>query len=633
MKLLFHLAFGCRRRWGLVSLAAVAMVLSCAASQLEMLSLSLLTPKGIDAFDLFSGEKSRDRLDRAQLEKSWNQLDTEGRGWITRRQAAANILIKEQKIGEQPLTRLRQLLDLDGHLSRLIALLVSIGIFKAICGFFQSYLTGQLYVQISKELCQRYFDHVQSMPLSFHRAQSVGQFVSRISQDAASAATAVNSLLLNYWQTPVLVVSSLVYLYWLSPGLFLLVFIELPALAAFIFLFTRRIRHMSHQILQQREDGTGVLAEFLGGIQTIKLFAREEFASRRFEKVNDQLALLETKGLRYNLLLRPLVHFVCTIFFLGVILWGTRIAQIPLSDLLTYCGLLYLIYEQIKKIAEENAAIQRGAAAADRLFEVLNVQPALRDAPGALEMAPFSSAISFRQVTFRYVKDQLPAVRNLSLSVAKGQFVAIVGETGAGKSTLVQLLARLYDVDLGSVEIDGLDIRSLSQRSLRAQMAFVPQHPFLFIDTIAANIAFGLAVDMTCIEDASRRAGADEFIQQLPQKYLTRLAEGGKNLSGGQQQRLAIARALVKKAPILILDEATSALDAVTEYHIRQTLKQLRGEITILVIAHRLTTIEDADEILYLSRGELLARGNHQQLLSSCPPFQQMWRAMTLERC
>ena len=629
MKCLFHLAFGMRRRWGLIALAAVAMVLSCAASQLEMVSLSLLTPKSIDVFELFSSAKSSDRLERAHVEETWNQIDTENRGWISRRQAAATLFNKEKKEGLQPLSRLRQFLDLDEHFNRLIALFISIGIFKALCGFFQSYFTGQIYVQISKELCQRYFDHVQSMPLSFHRARSVGQFVSRISQDAASAAGAVNSLLLNYWQTPILVVSSLIYLYWLSPGLFLLVFIELPALAAFIFLFTRRIRHLSHQILKQREDGTGVLAEFLGGIQTIKLFAREEFASRRFEQVNDKLAQLETKGLRYNLLLRPLVHFVCTIFFLGVVLWGIRIAQIPLSDLLTYCGLLYLIYEQIKKIADENAAIQRGAAAADRLFEVLNVEPRLRDASGATDMKPFSNAICFRQVEFRYVKEGPPAVRDLNLRIAKGQFAAIVGETGAGKSTLVHLLARLWDVDKGSIEIDGIDICALSQKSLRAQMAFVPQHPFLFIDTIAANIAFGLSIDQSCIEDASRRAGAHEFIQQLG-GYQTRLSEGGKNLSGGQQQRLAIARALVKKAPILILDEATSALDSVTEHHIRQTLKDLRGKVTILVIAHRLTTIEDADEIFYLHQGGLLARGNHQQLLASCPQFQQMWQAMAL---
>lgn len=628
MKWLFHLAFG-QRRWGVIALAAATMVLSCTASQLEMLSLSLLTPSSVDAFELFSRDRGSDRITRADLDITWRQLDGDRRGWISRRQAAAGIASRETQSG-QPLRRLRQFFDLDAHLNRLLAFFFAVGIFKAVCGFCQNYCTGLITVRLSKELCQRYFDHVQSLPLSYHRSRSVGQFVSSLTQDATLAASAVNSLLSNYWQTPFLVFTSLIYLYWLSPGLFFLVFVELPALAACILFFTRRIRNLSGQILQQREAGTGILAEFMGGIQAVKLFAREDFASRRFRQVNDELALLETRGLRYHLLLRPLVHFVCSIFFLGIVLWGIRIAHISLSDLLTYCGVLYLVYEQIKKVADENAAIQRGAAAADRLFEVLNFQPTLRDAPGAGEMAPFSRSIDFREVEFRYSSSAPAAVRELTLRIAKGQFAAIVGHTGAGKSTLIQLLARLYDVEKGSIEIDGVDIRQILQKSLRSQLAFVPQRPFLFIDTVAANIAFGHAVDQAQIEEASRRAGAHEFIQRLPMGYQTKLAEGGKNLSGGQQQRLAIARALIKQAPILILDEATSALDAVTESQIRQTLKSLRGRMTLIVIAHRLTTVEDADEIFCLDQGRLLARGDHRQLLADCQLFRQMWQAMTL---
>ena len=207
----------------------------------------------------------------------------------------------------------------------------------------------------------------------------------------------------------------------------------------------------------------------------------------------------------------------------------------------------------------------------------------------------------------------------------KGETVAIVGPTGSGKSTIVQLLPRLYDVQKGAICINGSPLQTFTQKSLRENIAFVPQKPFLFLDTVSENIAFGRSFTSEQIQEAAREAHADEFIQRLPQGYQTTLLETGKNLSGGQQQRLAIARALVKKAPILILDEATSALDSISETQIKQALAKQRGKVTQIIIAHRLSTIDHADRIIYLEKGEKIAEGTKEQLLQSCPSFKKMW--------
>jgi ABC-type multidrug transport system fused ATPase/permease subunit len=257
------------------------------------------------------------------------------------------------------------------------------------------------------------------------------------------------------------------------------------------------------------------------------------------------------------------------------------------------------------------------------MFEVLQIKPQIFDQEGAIHLPPFKNLIEFDHVWFKYQEEWV--LKDVSFSLKKGEVLAIVGATGAGKSTLVQLLPRLYEVQKGEIRIDGIPINALTQRSLRDQIAYVPQKPFLFYDTVAENITFGRHFTPEEVEDAAKKAYAHEFIDELPKKYNTQLAEMGKNLSGGQQQRLAIARALVKKAPILIMDEATSSLDAISESRIKQAIRNLQGEITQIVIAHRLSTIEHADRIIFLDRGKKIAEGTHAQLLETCLPFKVLW--------
>ena len=288
--------------------------------------------------------------------------------------------------------------------------------------------------------------------------------------------------------------------------------------------------------------------------------------------------------------------------------------------------MLYIFYEPIKKFAEENSHIQRGIAASDRMFEVMATKPQIQDHPGALVLKDFNHSIEFKDVWFKYQDEWV--LKGVNFKVNKGEMVAIVGPTGAGKSTIVQLIPRLYEVQQGQILIDGQPIDTFTQKSLRELISYVPQRSILFLDTVAANIAFGKPFSQQQIQEAATKAHAAEFIEKMPQGYHTELAEGGRNLSGGQQQRLAIARALVKHSPLLIMDEATSSLDALSEYHIKTAIQQLRGGITQILIAHRLSTIENADRIIYLDEGVKVAEGTRDELLATCSGFRKMWEMM-----
>lgn len=630
MKWLIQIAFKEKKRLILVFFAAVAMILATLSSQAEMLSLGFLNTKSIDVFELFADPKSPDQISKGEFDRRFNEIDEQNRGSITRDEIAKFSSKKEKKRGLAALMgRFRAVFETSGGGSRLILLFIFISSFRALATFAQNYLGGKIYLQIWQELCQNYFDKLQQMPLQYHAHQSIGALVSRISHDAADCAGAVNSLMTNYWQTPLLVISSLGYLYFMSPALFALVFFELPLLGLIIFYFTRKIRKAVSQTRSQRESTSSLLVEFLSGIQAIKMFAAEGFASDRYKVANDKMIGLELRSLRYHMLLRPMVHFLCTLFFVGIILWGVSRAHIEMGELLSYCGLIYLIYEQVKKIADENASIQKGVVAAERLFELINAKPHVDDDLNAPDLPLFSNQLVLRNVSFRFLEGN-DVLQKVNLVIKRGSFVALTGPTGAGKSTLIQLISRLYDPTEGLIEIDGFDLRRIAQKSLRQQIAFVPQKPFLLSDTISANIAFGRDISQERIEWACRQAHADTFIQSLAQGYQTKLSEMGNSLSGGQQQRLAIARALAGDARILILDEATSALDAVTEQLIRKTLQALRGSVTLIVIAHRLSTIEEADQIFFLQSGQLIDRGTCQELIKSCLAFRQIWEAMRL---
>lgn len=620
-----------RHRW-LFIVTILSMCMLTFASQLEILSLGIITKKGPDFFELFAPIQDG-KLQYAQtvslegMEKRFAELDVKNEGVVTHHDTA--LFLSNMKGGgliDRALGFVNQWLPISENFKFLALFLVFVALFKACMLFSQRYSTRLIAIRVSRDLRQEYFEHIQSLPMDFYHQYHIGNLSSRVVGDAGLIAEAVNACLVNYLQTPFTVLTTLALCFAASWQLSLIIFFGFPLIIFPIIFLAKRVKRVSKQIQKNQEVFASVLIDFLAGIQTVKVFAMEDFSLKKYREQNAQMANLEQKSARYDLSSRPIVHTIGMAFLATALLYGLYVLQMNVSDVLVYCGLLYVFYEPIKKFAEENTHIQRGIAAAERMYDVMRLEPNIQDSGEAVSLPGLQHSIEFDNVWFKYADQWV--LKGVSFSVKKGETVAIVGPTGSGKSTIVQLLPRLYDVQKGEIRIDGKPVLAYTQKSLRENIAFVPQKPFLFLDTVAANIAFGRPFKEEEITQAAIRAHADEFICKLPDGYHSMLSEAGKNLSGGQQQRLAIARALVKAAPILVLDEATSSLDAISENHIKEALKQLRGEMTQILIAHRLSTIEDADKIIYLDHGVKVAEGTKDELLASCPGFKLMWETM-----
>lgn len=632
MNRLFTIALSSRKYRLLLFITITAMCLVTFASQLEIFTVGVITRKGPDFFELFAPIKDgqlakSDLISQEDLEKRFRQIDADDKGYLTK--ADAYVFIDKWKEGDfigSVMNRAGDYFPMTDNLRNLALMIVFVAVFRAISLFVHRFTTRLVAIRISCELRQKYFEHIQMLPMSFYQHYNIGSLSSRVVGDAALVAEAINACLVNYLQTPFTVATTLTLCFLTSWQLSLIVFLGFPVIVLPIIYLAGHVKRISKQIQTNQERFASVLLDFLAGIQTVKVFAMEDFSLKKYREQNHRMASLEKKSARYDLSSRPIVHTIGMIFLATALLYGLYILHMPVSDVLFYCGLLYVFYEPIKKFAEENTHIQRGVAAAERMFEVMELKPQIEDSEDAIDLKDFDGPIEFDNVSFRYENQWV--LNGLSFKINKGETVAIVGPTGAGKSTIVQLLPRLYDVQEGEIRINGKKIHTYTQKSLRELIAFVPQRPFLFLDTIGANIAFGRDFTQEQIESAANKAHAEEFINRLSHKYDTELADGGRNLSGGQQQRLAIARALVKNAPILVMDEATSSLDAVSEDHIKSAIRHLRGKVTQIIIAHRLSTVEDVDRIIYLEHGRKVAEGTKDELLISCAGFRRMWEMM-----
>lgn len=635
MNFLLSIALKSKKHLLLFVSTLITLILLVIASQLEVFALGVLSNKGADFFTLFSTQaespssltqtKDEEKITLKDIEVRWPSIDTEGKGYITK-QDASSYLGKRKDINplNWAIDKVKTKFSLSSNVKALLLTLLGVALFKAIWLFASRYTTQLLSIRISRDLRQQYFEHIQSLPMSFYQQHNLGSLSSRAVGDAGQIAASINSFLTNYIQTPFTIVTCLSACFFLSWKLSLVIFVGVPLIVVPVVYLARRVKRVSRQLQVNQEKFASVLLDFLAGIQTVKIFAMETFALKKYKEQNDRTAILESKIAKYGLLVRPILHAVTTLCLALIVVFGLYALGMSLSQLIVFCALLQLVYEPIKKFADENTNIQRGVVAAERMFEVLDIKTDIKDHPHAIVFKTFEDAIEFKNVWFRYQEKWV--LRDLSFKVKKGQTVAVVGPTGAGKSTIVQLIPRLYDVEQGQINIDGIPITGYTLNSLREKVAFVSQKPFLFCDTVAANIAVGKSLTLDAIVEAARNANADEFISVLPEGYNTMMAEGGQNFSGGQQQRLAIARALAKKSPILILDEATSALDAISENKIKEAILALRGKITQIIIAHRLSTIEHADVIIYLENGEKIAEGTKDELLQTCRAFKKLWQ-------
>jgi ABC-type multidrug transport system fused ATPase/permease subunit len=510
----------------------------------------------------------------------------------------------------------------DNVLQTLLIISLPVTIFKGLTLYWGRFSAQKLSIDASRELRDLYFAHLQKLPMQFFQQHHIGSLSQKVTGDSQQIALSINAYVKNLILTPFKLFSSVIFCIYLSWKLSLVIVVGFPLLVLPIVILTKKVRLSTKQLMKNQEQFSSTLLDYLSGMQTVKIFSMESFSFLKYKEQNLQMAKLEKKAAKYDLMTRPILHAVTTLCLAGIVLSGLYIFQMSIPDLIAFCGILHLTYEPIKRFSDENASIQRGVAALERMLLVMN-EPIQEDSKEGVDLNHFNDSIEFKNVSFKY-NDEL-VLKNVSFKIQKGESVAIVGATGSGKSTILNLIPRLYELQEGDIFIDGVSIRCYKQHSLRKLISFVSQKPFLFYDTIQKNISLGNDVPQEQIERAAQQAFADEFIDKFKDRYETHLNEAGKNLSGGQQQRIALARALAKQSPILLLDEATSQLDSYSEDKVKRAIESMKGQLTQIIVAHRLKTIESVDKVLFMKEGEIVAAGDLQSLYTSCPDFKMMW--------
>ncbi|MCB9355730.1 MAG: ABC transporter ATP-binding protein [Lewinellaceae bacterium] len=474
---------------------------------------------------------------------------------------------------------------------------------------------------IVHDLRQKLVGKILELPLSYFSEERKGDLMSRISADVQEVEWSIVGVVESVAREPLIILGSLAFMVFVSPQLLIFVFGLMAFSGLIIGGIGRSLRRQSGEAQQRLGMIGSLVEETLGGLRIIKGFNAEAWQSERFGGENKRYARTLTRLYRRKDLASPLSEFL-GIGAVAILLWfGAKqvfAGEISAATFITFLYAFYNIIEPAKQLSSASYSIRKGMGALERVESVLNATVSIGDRADAAGIAAFEDKVEYKGVSFRYQNAEREALEDIDLNIPRGRIVALVGASGAGKSTVADLLPRFYDVTGGAILIDGKDIRSLKIKDLRALMGIVSQEAILFNDTVRNNIAFGneSATDAE-IEAAAKAANAHEFIDRLPEGYLTNIGDRGSKLSGGQRQRLTIARALLKNPPILILDEATSALDSESEKLVQAALDKLLQNRTALVIAHRLSTVQHADEILVLDAGKVVERGTHEQLMHS----------------
>ena len=472
---------------------------------------------------------------------------------------------------------------------------------------------------IVRDLRQKLVGKILDLPLSYFSEERKGDLMSRISADVQEIEWSIVGVVESMAREPLVILGSLTFMVFVSPQLLIFVFGLMLFSGLIIGGVGRSLRRQSGEAQSRLGLIGSLVEETLGGLRIIKGFNAESWQQARFGRENTRYARTLTRLYRRKDLASPLSEFL-GIAAVAVLLWfGAKqvfAGEITAATFITFLYAFYNIIEPAKQLSSASYSIRKGMGALERVESVLNAPVSIEDADNALEISAFRDKIEFSNVSFQYRNADRPALDKVSLTIPRGKMIALVGASGAGKSTVADLLPRFYDVTGGAIPLDGTDIRQLKIRDLRALMGIVSQEAILFNDTARNNIAFGdeTATDAD-IEAAARAANAHEFIVKMPEGYGTNIGDRGSKLSGGQRQRLTIARALLKNPPILILDEATSALDSESEKLVQAALDNLLQNRTALVIAHRLSTVQHADEIIVLDAGQIVERGTHEQLM------------------
>ncbi|WP_282135624.1 ABC transporter ATP-binding protein [Seonamhaeicola maritimus] len=515
-----------------------------------------------------------------------------------------------------------------------VSLVIVLFFLKNISNYFAMYFITFLRNGVLKDLRNALFKKTTELPISFYSEKRKGDIMARISTDVLEIQHSFLSILVLIVREPLTIIFTIVMMLLISVKLTIFVFIFIPITGFIISRIGKSLKRKSDKVQKEQGEFLSIIEETLGGLKVIKGFNAETIFNRKFNKSTNRFYRFSNKLLNRQNLASPTSEFL-GITVIAILLWyGGKMVLIDGildgSDFIAYMGLAYNILTPAKAISKASYSVKKGNAAAERVLEILNTKSPLEDKTNAKIKTDFKSEIALNNISFKYEDDYV--LKNFSIKVPKGKSIALVGQSGSGKSTIANLVTRFYDVNEGNITIDGDDIRDLTKHSLRELMGLVTQDSILFNESIKENLLLGKedATDEDIIE-ALKVANAWEFVKDLPEGINTNIGDSGNKLSGGQKQRLSIARAVLKSPPIMVLDEATSALDTESERLVQVALENMMKNRTSIVIAHRLSTIQNADEIVVLKKGEIVEQGKHNELIAKNGTYKKLVEMQSLD--
>lgn len=526
---------------------------------------------------------------------------------------------------------LRDTLGLYGEdrFMRIAFFLVVFSFLKGLFLYFAEYSMSYSGQQVVASLRKRLYAHLLEQSLAFYSRNPTGKLMARVITDTERLQETVSKSLTDFMRQVLLLFFFLGLVFYIDWKLALLSFLLAPLVLMITVRLGRKIRRASLRGQENLADLSSALQETIAGQKIVKAFGMEEYEGKRFNRLTDHLVRINLKAARISALSSPLIEFIGYAAFAPFLVYAHYKVGggVSVGAFAVFVVALFRLYEPIRKLSRMHLHFQQAFASSQRIFELLETEVELQEAPSARPLAPFQRAIVFEHVFFWYPKTGGPAVlQDINLSIEKGEIVALVGTSGAGKTSLVSLIPRFYDVSQGRLTIDGQDVREVTLASLRRQIAVVTQDTFLFNDTVRNNIAYGREdCPLEEVQRAARAAFLHDFIDSLPDGYDTVIGERGQRLSGGQRQRIAIARAILKDAPILILDEATSALDSESERWVQEALYNLMRQRTTVVIAHRLSTVRIAHRIAVMEQGRIIEIGDHVSLMRRSGVYRKLY--------
>ena len=524
--------------------------------------------------------------------------------------------------------------DTQASLMFTVSIIISMFLLKNTARYFAVYFMVFLRNGVLKDIRDELFAKTIDLPISYFSEKRKGDTISRIASDVGEIQNSLLAMLELAVREPMTILFSIIVMFTLSVKLTIFVFIFIPISGYIISLVGKKLKKHSSRVMEEQGVFLSILEETLGGLKVLKGFNAENYFNNKFQTSTKRAEKYSNSlGKRQNLA-SPTSEFLGIIVIAILLVYGGHLVLVEKSlegsAFITYIGLSYQILTPAKAISKASYKVKSGNASADRVLEVLNTTSPLKDKPNAQEKTSFDKAISIKNVSFKY-KDQY-VLKDFSLEIPKGKTVALVGQSGSGKSTIANLLTRFYDVNEGSIKIDGVDIKDLKKSSVRGLMGLVTQDSILFNDTIRNNILLGLEnISDDEVFEATKVANAYEFIMEEPDGLDHNIGDGGGNLSGGQKQRLSIARAVLKNTPIMVLDEATSALDTESEKIVQVALENMMKNRTSVVIAHRLSTIQNADIIVVMKKGRIVEQGNHFELIERGGVYKKLVEMQSIE--